>query len=547
LSDRKRRFRALIAFAPGLAAGFPLNPFRGLPLDRRARRFSFSRWAGFAWVALSRMKQRVTSAFSARLDRPAWRTYGFAALLLVAAQGVRWLLDPYTRDAVPLATMYIAVIFAVWYGGWKPAAVLALAGYFAGMWLFVAPRYTPKLFGDFGPIRGVLYGVSCAIAIYLCESLRRTRIRHAASEAKFVSILENMRECFCSVGRDWKIHALNRSAEAALGKTRDRVIGQPFWDVLPGCAGTQLETELRRAMREGAAVSLETNAFVHGAWHAVNATHVNDELAIFFQDITANRAHVDQLERLVDDRTAALQRIVADLEAFSYTLVHDMRAPLRSITGFAELLAADHAAHLDTEGKRHLSRIQRSAATMDRLITDILSYSQLSRNQPQLRIVNLDETIREILHAHGEFHPDKADIEIENKLPAVRGNDALLNQCFSNLLHNAAKFVPPGIKPRIRISSRLHGDVARIEIADNGIGIAPEATARIFEPFRREHSHYDGTGIGLAIVQKVVDQLEGRVGVESGIGQGSRFWVELKSPVSPASASIDHSPAPVRA
>jgi signal transduction histidine kinase len=113
-------------------------------------------------------------------------------------------------------------------------------------------------------------------------------------------------------------------------------------------------------------------------------------------------------------------------------------------------------------------------------------------------------------------------------LPVVRGNDALLTQCFSNILHNATKFVAPGVKPRIRISCRHEGNLARIEIADNGIGIGPEAVNRIFEPFRREHAHYDGTGIGLAIVQRVVEQLGGRVGVESDPGQGSRFWVELK-------------------
>jgi signal transduction histidine kinase len=488
------------------------------------------------------MEQRTPPSFSARLDRPVWQTYGFATLLLVAAIGLRWLSDPYTQDAVPLATMYVAVMFAVWYGGWKPAAVLAVVGYFAAIWLFVEPRYTFKLTGDFGSLRGSLYVVSSAIAIYLCESLRRTRIRHAASEAKVVSILENVRECFCSVGHDWTIRSLNCSAEDALGQPRASLIGQSLWDLLPGRAGTSLNTELRRAMREGISVQFDTNAFVQGKWHAVNATHVNNELALFFQDITANRAQVEQLERLVDDRTAALQRIVADLETFSYTLVHDMRAPLRSISGFAELLASDHASQLDTDGRRHLSRIQHSAATMDRLITDILNYSQLSRNQPELRIINLDTTVRDILHSHRDFQPEKADIVIENKLPPVRGNDALLNQCFSNLLHNAAKFVAPGTKPRIRISARVNSDTARIEILDNGIGIAPEATARIFEPFRRENAHYDGTGIGLAIVQKVVDQLGGRVGVESQVGEGSRFWVELKAPA----AATEKSPTPVR-
>ena len=111
----------------------------------------------------------------------------------------------------------------------------------------------------------------------------------------------------------------------------------------------------------------------------------------------------------------------------------------------------------------------------------------------------------------------------------MRGNDALLTQCFFNLLHNATKFVAAGVKPRIRISSATVGQHARVEIRDNGIGVSPEAVARIFEPFQREHPHsaYEGTGIGLAIVQKVVEKLGGRVGVESQLGNGSRFWVDL--------------------
>jgi signal transduction histidine kinase len=346
-----------------------------------------------------------------------------------------------------------------------------------------------------------------------------------------------MRESFCAVDRDWRITTLNQSAEECLGKPRHALLTQRLWDVLPGSVGTPLAVELHRAMRDKTSVQLETNAFVPGAWHDVSATRVGQELSIFCQDITEKRAHLDQLERLVDDRTAALQRIVAELEAFSYTLVHDMRAPLRSISGFAELLAVGHAQQLDSVGKRHLTHVQRSAARMDELITDILAYSQLTRNPPELRLINLDDTIREILRSQREFQEDKAGIEIEARLPMVCGNDALLTQCFSNLLHNATKFVAPGVKPQIRIMGRVNDEIARIEIADNGIGIAPDAVARIFEPFRRENTSYEGTGIGLAIVQKVIDQLGGRVGVESHPGQGSRFWVELKSPAMPHAPS----------
>lgn len=461
--------------------------------------------------------------------------------MLLAAQVLRWALDPYARIGAPLATMYVAVTFAVWFGGWKPAAMIAVAGYFISIYLFVAPRLTLKVWGEIGPVRVFLYATSCTVIIYLCESVRRARKRHAFSEAKVVSILENMREAFCSVDHDWRITFVNRSAEKCLGHPRAALIGRSLWEMLPASAGSPGEAQLRLAMREGKPVEFETNSFVNGAWHAVTATRGEGELSIFFQDITAARAHVDQLERLVDDRTAALQRIVAELEAFSYTLVHDMRAPLRSITGFAGLLAADHTGQLNAEGQRYLARIQSSAARMDQLIVDILAYSQLSRNPQELRAVNLDETMRDLLRSHSDFSTDKAEVEIQGRLPTVTGNDALLTQCFANLLHNAIKFVAPGVRPCIRITSTENADTARVEIADNGIGIPREAMVRIFEPFRREHAHYDGTGIGLAIVQRVVDQLGGRVGVESEVGKGSRFWVELK--VSHVAAS----PAPARA
>jgi signal transduction histidine kinase len=475
------------------------------------------------------MTQRTSSSIAPPLDNPEWYNYGFAAGMLVLAHGLRWLLDPYIGDAMPLATMYVAVAVAVCYSGWKPATVLAIVGYFVGLFLFFSPRMTLKSGAELGLTRTLVYVLSCATTIFLCEMIRRARRQHALSERKVVSILENMHEAFCSVDCEWRLTFVNRSAEKYLARTPAVLLGTTLWEALPGIVGTPAETQLLSAMNRGTAVQFETSAFAPRAWHTVTATRGDGELSIFFADITANRAHVDQLERLVDDRTAALQRIVAELEAFSYTLVHDMRAPLRSITGFAELLALDHAQQLDQDGKRHLARIQRCAAKMDQLIVDILDYSQLSRQQPELRAVHLDETVKDILQSHPDFNSENADIVIEDPLPVVHGNDALLTQCFSNLLHNATKFVAPGVKPRIRISTRVDRDMARIQIADNGIGVEPGAAARIFEPFRREHAQYDGTGIGLAIVQKVVDQLGGRVGVDSEPGNGSRFWVELRT------------------
>jgi len=448
--------------------------------------------------------------------------------MLIAALFARWLIDPYARDTMPLAALYVGVAFAVWFGGWKPATIIAVAGYVAALWWFWPPRHSFKLWESYGVGRTLLYFVSCFITIYLFESLHRAQGKHAASEARVVSILDNMSEGFCSVDGAWRIIAVNRSFEKCLGESRETLRTRLLWDVLPKTRGKPAEADLQRAMRERVAMQFETNAFVAGVWHAVTATPAFGGISIFFQDITANKAHLDQLERLVDDRTAALQRAVSELEAFSYTLVHDMRAPLRSISGFTEILSVDHAGQLNPDGKGYLARIQKSAMRMDQLIVDILEYSQLSRGKPELRSIDLDEIVREMIRSEPEFHSDKADIGIEGRLPKVRGNDALLAQCFSNLLHNAIKFVAPGVKPRIRVSAHVNAGLARVDILDNGIGIPPEATARIFEPFRREHPTYEGTGIGLAIVSKVVDQLDGRVGVESHVARGSRFWVELK-------------------
>ena len=130
-----------------------------------------------------------------------------------------------------------------------------------------------------------------------------------------------------------------------------------------------------------------------------------------------------------------------------------------------------------------------------------------------------------------------ADVAIVGPLPRVLGNQALLAQCFSNLLHNAIKFVAPGTKPRVRVSWEPRYGLARVMVADNGIGVPADATVRIFEPFRREHPNYDGTGIGLAIVRKGVDQMGGRVGVDSEVGRGSTFWVEIPLAAASATAS----------
>ena len=194
---------------------------------------------------------------------------------------------------------------------------------------------------------------------------------------------------------------------------------------------------------------------------------------------------------------------------------------------FIEIMAADCGAELTPDAAQHLQRIEQTAGRMDRLILDVLNYSRLARAPADVGAVDLDQLVRNLIRAQPALASEKADVHVENTLPRVRGNEALLDQCFSNLLQNATKFVAPGVKPRIHILASRSGPNVRVTVEDNGIGIHGDATERIFEPFQREDARYEGSGIGLAIVRKVLERLGGRAGVESKLGEGSRFWVEL--------------------
>jgi signal transduction histidine kinase len=240
------------------------------------------------------------------------------------------------------------------------------------------------------------------------------------------------------------------------------------------------------------------------------------------------RRHAESLEKTVKERTAKMQEMIDELQHVSYSIVHDMRAPLRAMRSFALMLEEECASCPRNVSLEYLGRIQTASARMDRLITDALQYTKAVLEEVPLAPVNLAELVRGLLQTYPNLHPDKAEILLEGELPVVLGNEALLTQCFSNLLGNAVKFVDPGRKPQVRIRAERSDGTTRIWVEDNGIGIPAHAHGRLFGMFQRLNSKYEGTGIGLAIVRKVVERMDGKVGVESEAGKGSRFWVELR-------------------
>jgi signal transduction histidine kinase len=275
-----------------------------------------------------------------------------------------------------------------------------------------------------------------------------------------------------------------------------------------------------------------------------------------------------ELEQKVCDRTVKLQEAVAELEHFSYTITHDMRAPLRAMYTLGGLLLAECTECVEPTRLEYLRQIVDSADRMDKLITDALQYSGVVREHHEPEPVDADALLRGILESYPEFQPPHANIRIDARLPVVLGNQAGLTQCFSNLLANAVKFVHPGQIPEVRVwaesvrspNSKAQGQQAeesavrrarrntehdsapstlnpqpstlnplvRIWFEDKGIGIEEQYHDKIWQMFQQLDKSYEGTGIGLALVRKVVDRLGGKVGVESEPGHGSRFWIELK-------------------
>jgi signal transduction histidine kinase len=253
-------------------------------------------------------------------------------------------------------------------------------------------------------------------------------------------------------------------------------------------------------------------------------------------DITARKqaeelmkSEARRLDALVEQRTARLQETIGELEAFSYSISHDMRAPLRAMQGYAKALLADYKDRLDPDAMQYLDRISRSANRLDSLIQDVLAYSRVAKGEIGLHPVDLEALIEDILSTRPEFQAPQARIVVEKPLHRVFGHEAYLTQCLTNLLGNAVKFVPAGVVPDVRVrSERLDGKV-RLLFEDNGVGIDPSHHERIFQIFGQVYPEkkYGGTGIGLAIVRKAVQRMNGEVGVESGLDKGSRFWLIL--------------------
>lgn len=241
-------------------------------------------------------------------------------------------------------------------------------------------------------------------------------------------------------------------------------------------------------------------------------------------------AYAAELESRVTTRTLELHERNAELESFTYSVSHDLRAPLRTMQNFANVLLEEAVENLAPVHRDYLERISRAANRMDQLTIDMLNYSQLGRSELTLEPVRLQLLLGRLVDERRErTDAGAARFEIDGPLPSVIASEAGLNQALGNLLDNALKFARPGVPAVIRCSARTENGQVILAISDNGIGIDPRHFQKIFLPFERLNPSQavPGTGIGLAIVQRCIDKMRGQINVTSVLGQGSTFSITL--------------------
>ena len=298
--------------------------------------------------------------------------------------------------------------------------------------------------------------------------------------------------------------------------------------IIAGWASTRGITTSLRRVTEGAQAVAESRPHVH-----VDMAR-EDEIGSLADSFNIMAEKVEQgrtnLELRVEQRTAELRAANRELEAFSYSVSHDLRAPLRAIAGFVQILEEDHADKFDDTAKRHLDRVKINARRMGQLIDDLLSFSQIGRSTMLRQTVDLSAMANSVAQEAVAASGRTIDLVIE-PLPPCYGESSLLSQVFVNLISNAVKFTARVEHPAITIGSKESNGETVFFVRDNGVGFDDRYTEKLFGVFQRLHraEEFEGTGVGLAIVHRIITRHGGRVWAEGKLNGGATFYFTLPS------------------
>ena len=391
------------------------------------------------------------------------------------------------------------------------------------------------------------------------ESARLLAVARDVSEAKRVEsnliaanrFLDSMIEALPVMvvvknASDLRIVRVNRRYEQLINLTAPQLLGRTSYDLLSP-EEAQLTTQSdREALAAGRAVELgERTVTTADGTRVLTTTKLPlpDEsgkprfLLAMSSDITERKLSeqaIRELNKELEAKASALESTNKELESFSYSVSHDLRAPLRAIDGFAEIIEEDYAGKLDGEAQRYLCVIRENSKRMGMLIDDLLAFSRLGRQMVTKVDIDVDSMVREViqetLHAMspGERGGSAPRIEVD-PLPSVRGDRTLLRQVWTNLIANALKYSGKTQQPHIRVGGSARREENEYYVRDNGVGFDMMYVEKLFGVFQRLHraDEFGGTGVGLAIVQRVVARHGGRVWAEGKVGEGAIFSFAL--------------------
>ena len=378
--------------------------------------------------------------------------------------------------------------------------------------------------------------VSLASEKQLSAELKQTVISTKQSEESrllFTSIVSLSDDAIISKDLNGNITSWNKGAERIFGYTAAEATGKHISLIIPPALQSEesniikriikgqfvdhFETERLRKDGTSVYVSLTISAIKDAAGNIIGASKIS-------RDITSRK----KAEAKMTERTTQLLYANKELESFSYSVAHDLRTPLRGVLGYALILKEDHSPSLNDEGKRLLGEIEYNANTMGTLIDDLLTFSKITRKEVNKAAVDMNVTVAEALTSIEKVQKHHAKI-IVSKLDTAYGDAALIKQAIGNLLSNAIKYSSKAEFPVIEIKSKIEDGDVIYSITDNGVGFDMEFADKLFGVFQRLHSdeEFEGTGVGLAIAQRIVHRHNGKIWAQSKEGEGATFSFSL--------------------
>jgi PAS domain S-box-containing protein len=360
------------------------------------------------------------------------------------------------------------------------------------------------------------------------EVLRAAKDELERAVRRYADLYDNLPIGYVVVTSLGEVVCANPAALELLQESHAGIVGKAFGAYLDGTDARRFAAHVERCAESGSAEKLElTLELAAGASATVQVAMRAPRLS----EGEPRHVHL-ALTDITELKTAqrALEEIDREQEAFSYSISHDLRSPLVTISNYAGIVLSEHGEQIDSESRGMLQRIESAAGRMEETLKGLLEYSALAREHLTFQTLDLTETVRDVLLEHrAAVQQSGAEIHVGVPMPTVRASRAALVRVLGQLLSNALKYRQPDQPPRVRITAESIERHVVIRMQDAGIGIEARHHERIFRIFERLHgySRYPGSGIGLAIARRAVERMRGRIWVESELGKGSTFCVEL--------------------